>query len=93
MAGVFGLIHGFGFASVLVQLGLPRDALVWSLASFNVGVELGQLAIVLLIGGALWALRGFSTRAWRMVALAGSAAVVLAGTWWFVQRMWFTVWQ
>jgi HupE / UreJ protein len=91
MAGVFGLIHGLGFASVLVQLGLPRDALVWSLASFNVGVELGQLAIVLLIGGALWALRGFSTQAWRMVALAGSAAVVLAGTWWFVQRMWFTV--
>lgn len=91
LAGAFGLIHGFGFASVLVQLGLPREALVWSLASFNVGVELGQLAIVLLIGGALWGLRHLSTKAWRMVALAGSAAVVLAGSWWFVQRMWFTV--
>jgi hydrogenase/urease accessory protein HupE len=92
LAGVFGLIHGFGFASVLTQLGLPRDALVWSLASFNVGVELGQLAIVLVLGGALWALRRLSVKAWRVAALAGSAAVVLAGGYWFVQRLWFTVW-
>lgn len=91
LAGVFGLIHGFGFATVLVQVGLPRDALVWSLASFNVGVELGQLAIVLVLGGALWALRRLSTQAWRIAAIAGSAAVVLAGGYWFVQRVWFTV--
>ena len=42
----FGLIHGFGFASVLTELGLPKDALVLSLLGFNVGVEIGQLAIV-----------------------------------------------
>lgn len=42
----FGLIHGFGFASVLAELGLPADALVLSLLGFNAGVELGQLAIV-----------------------------------------------
>jgi hypothetical protein len=42
----FGLIHGFGFASVLTELGLPKDALVLSLLGFNVGVEFGQLAIV-----------------------------------------------
>jgi len=42
----FGLIHGFGFASVLAELGLPADALVLSLLGFNVGVEVGQMAIV-----------------------------------------------
>ena len=46
LAFVFGLVHGFGFASVLREIGLPARGLVLSLASFNVGVELGQLAIV-----------------------------------------------
>ena len=46
MAFGFGLIHGFGFASVLADLGLPQNALVTALIGFNVGVELGQLAIV-----------------------------------------------
>ncbi|NDP58328.1 MAG: HupE/UreJ family protein, partial [Oxalobacteraceae bacterium] len=46
MAFLFGLIHGFGFASVLSDLGLPKNALVLALVGFNVGVELGQLAIV-----------------------------------------------
>ena len=46
VAFVFGLIHGFGFASVLTELGLPKDALVLSLLGFNLGVETGQLAIV-----------------------------------------------
>ena len=46
MAFLFGLIHGFGFASVLADLGLPQDALVIALVGFNVGVETGQLAIV-----------------------------------------------
>ena len=44
----FGLIHGFGFASVLADLGLPRDTLVLALVGFNLGVECGQLAIVAL---------------------------------------------
>ena len=46
VAFAFGLIHGFGFASVLTELGLPKDALVLSLLGFNLGVETGQLAIV-----------------------------------------------
>ena len=46
VAFAFGLIHGFGFASVLAELGLPQDALVLALLGFNLGVELGQLAIV-----------------------------------------------
>lgn len=42
----FGLIHGFGFASVLREIGLPKKGLLWSLLSFNLGVELGQLVVV-----------------------------------------------
>ena len=47
VALVFGLVHGFGFANVLREFGLPREALGWSLFSFNLGVEIGQLAVVL----------------------------------------------
>ncbi len=47
---LFGLIHGFGFASVLMQIGLPTDRLVPTLLGFNIGVEIGQLGIV----AALW---------------------------------------
>ena len=43
---VFGLVHGFGFAGVLREYGIPRDALVPALAAFNIGVELGQIVIV-----------------------------------------------
>ena len=50
VAAVFGLVHGFGFASVLKEFGLPMTALGWSLLSFNLGVEIGQLVIVLLGG-------------------------------------------
>ena len=44
----FGLVHGFGFASVLKEMGLPKAGLLWSLLSFNLGVEFGQLAVVTL---------------------------------------------
>jgi hydrogenase/urease accessory protein HupE len=90
LAGVFGLIHGFGFAFVLLEFGLPRDALGWSLASFNVGVELGQLAIVLPVAALLELLRRHSKLAAHRVVGFGSAIVILAGAWWFVQRVWFT---
>jgi hydrogenase/urease accessory protein HupE len=60
VAGAFGLIHGFGFANVLREFGLPQEALGWSLFSFHVGVELGQLAIVLVVASAL----AFVRRRW-----------------------------
>src|SRR5262249_37719779 len=49
VAFIFGLIHGFGFASVLASAGLPRAELPLALLSFNVGVEIGQVAFVLLV--------------------------------------------
>lgn len=89
VAGLFGLVHGFGFAAVLREFGLPREALGWSLFGFNVGVELGQLVIVLPCALALAALRRSHALAAARVAMIGSVVVVLAGAWWFVQRVFF----
>jgi hypothetical protein len=81
MAFVFGLIHGFGFASVLTDLGLPRDTLVIALVGFNLGVEVGQLAIV--TGFLPVAFRLRHTRFYRRVVLIGGSAIiaVLAAIW------------
>ena len=86
MAFVFGLIHGFGFASVLADLGLPQNALVLALVGFNVGVELGQLAIVAVFLPIAFALR----RTWfyRVGVLTGGSIVVAAlASWWLAQRL------
>ncbi|AVR99054.1 hypothetical protein C9I28_05305 [Pseudoduganella armeniaca] len=71
---VFGLVHGFGFAGVLADLGLPRGALALSLLGFNVGVELGQLAIVAVVLPATFALRG--TRVYRRTLMPGGSLVI-----------------
>ena len=87
IALVFGLIHGFGFASVLREMGLPSGALGWSLFSFNFGVELGQLAVVLVVAAVLSRVRAYSAVAGQRVAVAGSIAVIAAGAFWFVERV------
>jgi hydrogenase/urease accessory protein HupE len=88
VAGAFGLIHGFGFANVLREFGLPQEALGWSLFSFNVGVELGQLAIVLVVGLALALMRRrLPAAAETWVVIGGSVAVIAAGAYWFVERV------
>jgi HupE/UreJ protein len=86
---VFGLVHGFGFANVLREFGLPAEALGWSLFSFNFGVELGQLVVVLLVTTALILIRRRSTIAGYRVAWAGSVVVIAAGAYWFVERVFF----
>jgi hydrogenase/urease accessory protein HupE len=87
VAGAFGLIHGFGFASVLREFGLPQEALGWSLFSFNVGVELGQLAIVLVVASALALVRRRWPATDKWVVIGGSAVVIAAGAYWFVERV------
>jgi hydrogenase/urease accessory protein HupE len=89
VALAFGLVHGFGFANVLREFGLPSEALKWSLFSFNVGVEIGQLAIVLVVASALAAIRRRSDVLGYRVAYAGSILVIAAGTYWFIQRVFF----
>jgi len=77
----FGLIHGFGFASALKDLGLPTGSLALSLFGFNAGVELGQLAIVALFLPVAFALRG--TWAYRRAVLTGGSIAIaaVAGVW------------
>jgi len=77
----FGLIHGFGFASVLAELGLPSDALLLALVGFNLGVELGQLAIVALFLPLAYSLR--RSRLYRRAVMAGGSVLIagIAGIW------------
>jgi hydrogenase/urease accessory protein HupE len=90
IALAFGLVHGFGFANVLREFGLPAEALAWSLLSFNVGVEIGQLAIVVVVAGMLALVRRRDAATARLLAVAGSIAVMAAGAYWFVQRVFFS---
>ncbi len=89
IAFAFGFIHGFGFANVLREMDLPPRALGWSLFSFNVGVEIGQLMVVVVVASALAWLRGRSEAAGRQLAFAGSIVVIAAGAFWFIQRVFF----
>jgi hydrogenase/urease accessory protein HupE len=90
LAVAFGLIHGFGFAYVLKEFGLPQAALGWSLFAFNLGVEIGQLLIVAVVAGTLMLIRR-RNEAWsRWIATAGSIAVIAAGVYWFVERVFLT---
>ncbi len=85
MAFVFGLMHGFGFASGLKDLGLAPGALAAPLFGFNVGVELGQTAIVLVFLPLAWWLR--DTRGYRRGVLAGgSVAIAALAAVWLVER-------
>ena len=81
----FGLIHGFGFASVLVDLGLPQGALALALLGFNLGVECGQLAIVAAFLPLAYLLR----RSWfyrRAVLTGGSLLIAAVASAWLVER-------
>ena len=85
----FGLIHGFGFASALQEFGLPKNALVPALASFNIGVEIGQIVVVsLALPALLWLDRIFA--GWgRTAALAytASSVIIVLGSYWFLDRV------
>lgn len=86
LAFAFGLVHGFGFASVLVDLGLPSKALSISLLGFNLGVEAGQIAIVALVFPAAALLRHTSLyRIW--VFGGGSAVAALIASVWMLERI------
>jgi hypothetical protein len=85
----FGLVHGFGFANVLREFGLPREALGWSLFSFNIGVEIGQLLVVAVMATLLQLVWRRSETIGRRLAIAGSMGVIAAGAYWFIQRVFF----
>ena len=86
LAFVFGLIHGFGFANVLLDLALPAQQLALALGGFNVGVEIGQMAIVLAFLPVAWLLRHTAFYRWVVVA-GGSLAIAAIGSIWLAQRL------
>jgi hypothetical protein len=83
----FGLLHGLGFAGVLAEVGLPQGQFVPALVSFNVGVELGQIAVIALafLAVGIWG----RTKSWyrARVVVPASAAVAAVGLFWTVQRV------
>jgi hypothetical protein len=85
IAFAFGLLHGFGFASVLADMGLPPGARVVSLVAFNLGVEVGQLAVVLAVMPLAYTVRA-STFYRRTVMQWGSSAIAGLALVWLVQR-------
>jgi hypothetical protein len=86
----FGLIHGLGFAGVLHEIGLPRADYVTGLIAFNIGVELGQLAVIAIAFAVtgLW----FRSRPWyrTRIVIPASAAIALVGLFWTVERVFIT---
>ena len=85
VAFIFGLMHGFGFASVLVDLDLPRSALALSLFGFNVGVEIGQLILVAFLIPIAYVAR--TTRLYQPIALRGGSAVIaVLALGWLIER-------
>jgi hypothetical protein len=85
VAFAFGLVHGFGFASVLADLGLPQGALALALLGFNLGVEAGQLAIVAAFLPTAYLLRRSSFYR-QVVLLGGSLAIAVLASVWMAER-------
>ena len=86
VAFAFGLIHGFGFASVLADLGLPQGALLLALVGFNVGVEVGQMAIVAVFLPLAYMLR----ESWfyrRLIFILGSLLIAGVAFIWLSERV------
>ena len=81
----FGLIHGFGFAAVLSELNLPTADFVWALLEFNIGLELGQLLIVVSVTALLFLLRQ-RPRYRNVVIQGGSFAAIVVGVFWLIER-------
>ncbi len=82
---VFGLFHGFGFASVLSEIGIPAGYLVHSLLGFNLGVELGQLAIVAAVFPVIYLIRA-SDLYLKVVVPGGAVVLIVIAVYWFVER-------
>jgi hypothetical protein len=81
----FGLFHGFGFASVLGELAIPDEYLVWSLLGFNIGVEIGQLAIVIALVPILFVIRNSAVYA-RYLMPSGAVGLLFISLYWFTER-------
>lgn len=91
MVFLFGLVHGMGFAGALAGLGMPQYAFFTSLVSFNIGVELGQVSIILFMY--LFVAKTFSARPWyrQRIVVPASLVIALVAAYWTVERIFLAV--
>lgn len=86
---LFGLIHGMGFASVLTDIGLPKDEYLTALITFNIGVELGQITVILIawFGLAFW----FRKKPWyrKVIVIPISVVIAIISFYWTIERIFF----
>jgi hydrogenase/urease accessory protein HupE len=87
IAFFFGFIHGFGFAGVLREFGLPAQALGWSLFSFNLGVEIGQGLIVVVVATILAVVKKRWPERNHLIVKIASTGIIVAGVFWFATRV------
>ncbi|MCC7031075.1 MAG: HupE/UreJ family protein [Chitinophagaceae bacterium] len=87
MVFLFGLVHGMGFAGALSELGLPSYSFATALVSFNVGVELGQLTVIMLMY--LLVAKGFSGKTWdrQRIVIPSNIAIALVALFWTYERI------
>ena len=89
MAFGFGLLHGFGFAGALSEIGIANDQLFLSLLFFNIGIEIGQLMIIPLVGLIIYVLNFINLKnQFRTLITYGIGGM---GVFWFVTRIWSIV--
>lgn len=86
---IFGLVHGLGFASVLNDLGLPKSEFATALITFTVGVELGQISVILLAYYIIG--KWFSTKQWyhQRIVVSASLMIAVIALYWTVERIWY----
>lgn len=87
VAFLFGLIHGFGFAGALREIGLPESDVPTALLTFNLGVEAGQLVIIAAVLAALELLRRFAPKALDPATLTATYAIGITSSFWFIERL------
>jgi hypothetical protein len=89
MAFGFGLLHGFGFAGALSEIGIANDQLFLSLLFFNIGIEIGQLMIIPLVGLIIYILNFINLKnLFRALITYGIGGM---GVFWFITRIWSIV--
>ncbi len=87
VAFAFGLLHGFGFAGALAEIGLPQTAIPAALFFFNVGVEVGQLMFVIVILGILWMINKLSVKWPQWVRFVPPYAIGAVASFWLIERV------
>ncbi len=88
VAFLFGLLHGFGFAGALREIGLPETDVPVALLTFNLGVEAGQLLIIAATLSALAALARFAPKVQRPAVIASTYLIGAIASFWFIERIW-----